>query len=240
MSQQPIGTGWQPRWRNQLQGKPLVTYAIVAICVVVYLLCLLFPNLWVYLAVIPGRGLRDPWTWLTNAFVHSPPMPFHLLFNMFAVLLIGQNLERALGAAKYAAGYLICALGGTAGFILLAFPPSASNPVGINWISGAVGASGAIFGLFGIFIGVQGIRQAGSSLLVLIGLTAAMMLLGGGIAWQSHLGGLLVGLAIGWWINRNRHDLGRGRSGGFWGGMAAITVILLAAIVSKYVLIGYY
>ena len=95
----------------------------------------------------------------------------------------GRHLEPLLGRLRFLALYLLSGFGGSVGVLLLSAP---NVPV--------VGASGAIFGLFGALFIVQ--RQRGGevrSLLVLIGINAVLGFVVAGIAWQAHLGGLLVG-----------------------------------------------
>ena len=117
----------------------------------------------------------------------------HILFNMWALWVLGPQIERGVGPAPFLAAYLASAAVGGAFVFYLGSPQTV-----------AVGASGAIFGLFGIWANwavhrrntVQGralLRQIGFLLL----LNAALPLIIPNIAWEAHLGGLIAGFLIG-------------------------------------------
>ncbi|MBT2567618.1 rhomboid family intramembrane serine protease [Arthrobacter sp. ISL-85] len=177
-------------------GKPLVTFGIIAACVVVYALQLLIPGDWVYkqfaynnIFAAPQYGAFEPWRMVTSAFLHSPDSLLHILLNMYTLWIFGQALEPILGRVRFLALYLISAFGGSVGYLLM-------NPVLVpgQGLVGLVGASGAIFGLFGAMLLVQ--RQRGGDtrqLWVLIAINGVIGFLIPHIAWQAHLGGLITG-----------------------------------------------
>ncbi|UKA66883.1 rhomboid family intramembrane serine protease [Arthrobacter sp. FW306-05-C] len=177
-------------------GKPLVTFGIIAACVVVYALQMLIPGDWVYkqfaynnIFAAPQYGAFEPWRMITSAFLHSPDSLLHILLNMYTLWIFGQALEPILGRVRFLALYLISALGGSVGYLLL-------NPLLVpgQGLVGLVGASGAIFGLFGAMLLVQ--RQRGGDtrqLWVLIAINGVIGFLIPHIAWQAHLGGLITG-----------------------------------------------
>jgi len=177
-------------------GKPLVTFGIIAACVVVYALQMLIPGDWVYkqfaynnIFAAPQYGAFEPWRMITSAFLHSPDSLLHILLNMYTLWIFGQALEPILGRVRFLALYLISAFGGSVGYLLL-------NPLLVpgQGLVGLVGASGAIFGLFGAMLLVQ--RQRGGDtrqLWVLIAINGVIGFLIPHIAWQAHLGGLVTG-----------------------------------------------
>jgi len=177
-------------------GKPLVTYGLIAACVVVYALQMLIPGDWVYkqfaynnIFAAPQYGAFEPWRMVTSAFLHSPDSLLHILLNMYTLWIFGQALEPILGWVRFLALYLISAFGGSVGYLLM-------NPVLVpgQGLVGLVGASGAIFGLFGAMLLVQ--RQRGGDtrqLWVLIAINGVIGFLIPHIAWQAHLGGLITG-----------------------------------------------
>jgi membrane associated rhomboid family serine protease len=133
------------------------------------------------------------WRILTSAFLHLGIL--HLAMNMWALYLLGPLLEQLYGHLEYLAIYLLCAAGGSVLTILVA-PDQA-----------AVGASGAIFGLLGLAFAVSRRRhlalprqtrmvlgQIGSLLVVNLAFTFLLP----GISITGHLGGLAVGLVLGW------------------------------------------
>ncbi len=178
-----------------------VTKAIVGICALVYLGQLARPGLTQQLAFGPAIGWSEPWRALTAAFLHSPSTPLHIAFNMLALWQIGPYLESLLGRLRFLLLYLVSAVGGSAGVVLLASAPPEGATAGAideayrSWFTGVVGASGAVFGLFGALLVLN--RHLGRSTAG-IGLTIAINGVFGfvfpGIAWQAHLGGLLTGL----------------------------------------------
>ncbi len=125
------------------------------------------------------------WQLLTSAFTHSEVV--HIAFNMFALYILGPQLERLLGRARFLALYLISALVASA-FVMLFSGPFVAT----------VGASGAIFGMLGAFLLVA--RKHGGNvrqILILLGANVVITVVGSSfISWQGHLGGLLGGLAV--------------------------------------------
>lgn len=125
------------------------------------------------------------WQLITNAFTHSELL--HIAFNMFALWILGPQLERLLGRARFLALYLVSALAASA-FVMLFSQPFVST----------VGASGAIFGLLGAFLLVA--RKHGGNvrqILILLGLNVVITVVGSSyISWQGHFGGLIGGLAV--------------------------------------------
>lgn len=182
------------------QGR--VTYALIGICAVVYVAQLARPQLTNDLAFAPVVGWSEPWRVVTSAFAHSPQTFLHILFNMLCLWQIGPYLEALLGRLRFLLLYLICAVGGSAGVLLLATPPTAAVPQAVAsslypaWFTAVVGASGAVFGLFGALLVLNrhlGRSTAGIGLVIV--LNAAIGFIYQGIAWQAHLGGFVVGLA---------------------------------------------
>ena len=116
----------------------------------------------------------------------------HILFNMWALWVLGPQVERGVGTLPFISLFLASAGVGGAVFFFLGSQGA------------AVGASGAIFGLFGIWLSwaiqrrntLQGralLGQLGFLLLI----NAALPFVFRGIAWEAHLGGLVAGFLIG-------------------------------------------
>jgi membrane associated rhomboid family serine protease len=176
----------------------VVTYTLVALNVAFYLVEWVYPKIVDYLALV--SRLNDPaihqtigvaegqyYRLLTSAFLHEQGFggfgPLHIIFNMWALILVGPSLEHLLGRLRFLAVYLLSALGGSVMFYLLA-PVS---EVGL-------GASGAIFGLFGAyFVVARRLKVDSRSIVFLILLNLGISFAVAGIAWQAHVGGLLTG-----------------------------------------------
>jgi membrane associated rhomboid family serine protease len=189
----------KPAWVTRLTGRgaPVVTYAIIAICVVVFLVQNLGPLLGVpvtpslvyagaYSYPASVSGAFEPWRMLTSVFAHANII--HLALNMYTLWVFGMALESLLGRARYLALFLISGFAGSLGVLLLASP-----------VQPVLGASGAIFGLFGAFFIIQ--RRLGGNatqILVLLALNLGIGFLPGfNIAWQAHVGGLIGGFLVG-------------------------------------------
>jgi membrane associated rhomboid family serine protease len=184
----PIGR----RFANAVRpsgGRPIVTYAIIGLCLVIYLLQYVTGNtrspittdLW----YAPIQTAAQPYRMLTSLFIHESPL--HVLLNMYSLFLVGPALESMLGRIRYLALFLIAGFGGSVGVLLIGSPKIA-----------VLGASGAIFGLFGAYFLIA--RRLGGNatqFLVVIVLNLVIGFIPGfGIAWQAHVGGLITGLAI--------------------------------------------
>lgn len=206
-------------------GVPVVTYTIMALCVVIWLAQVAISEVVTgYLLYYPPMTVEQPWRMLTVAFVHSTSSPFHLLFNMYALWLFGRMLEPLLGRWRFLALYLISGFGGSVAVLLLA--PT----------SFVVGASGAVFGLFGAFFIIQ--RRLGSSsmqLIVIIGINLVIGFVIPGISWQGHVGGLVAGSLVGLVYMATRRSSQRNLQ---LLGLAGVTGLLILATVFGWMLLA--
>jgi len=204
------------------EGKPTVTYALIAVTAFVFVLQWI-PGLGIYqnFAYMPALTVIEPWRMVTSVFLHSQGFIFHILLNMYMLWIFGQLLEGLLGRGRFLALYLVSGLAGSVGVLVL----SAPNTV-------VVGASGAIFGLMGAFLVIQ--RRLGGNatqLLVLLGINFVIGFIPGlNIAWQAHLGGLLAGAAMGLIYMQTRRLKHRGVQVVL---IAGLTVLLAAVATLK-------
>ena len=177
----------------------VVTWALVGINVVLYLIELARPSLGYDLGMVglgrftnggPLQGVAEGqwYRLITSAFLPPPGGglgPLDIIFNMWALILVGPALERLLGHARFLTVYLVSALGGSVALLVLA-------PYEL-----ALGASGAIFGLFGAwFVVAKRLRLDSRWIVTIIGLNLVLGFVVHGIAWQAHLGGLLSGALL--------------------------------------------
>ncbi len=222
-------TQWNPLARLRGGDQPWVTWSIMALCVVIYILQILpgspVTGALAYLAGLPYAA-TEPWRMITYAFVHSPGSIAHIGLNMLSLFLFGPVLEQTVGKIRYLALYLVSAIGGAVAVLLLA--PGGS----------VVGASGAIFGLLGAVFIIQ--RKLGGNttqLLILIGLNLAIGFLPGtNISWQGHLGGLIAGAAVAFVYLRTRKASQRTLQVG----LVVLIVAALIAIVAIRLLLAVY
>jgi membrane associated rhomboid family serine protease len=206
---------------GQAQGARIVTMALIAINVLAFFLELSqgsegalqsFITSW---GVVPreysvGHDLPPTiplpfWsTLVTSMFLHGGWM--HLGGNMLYLWIFGDNLERVMGAAKYAAFYLVCGL--AAGLAHILFAAGSTVPT--------VGASGAISGVLGGYLlmfpknRVKVLTRGGVAsvpAIVVLGLWIVIQLVsqlgsiaetsqGGGVAYMAHIGGFVAGMAL--------------------------------------------
>lgn len=216
-------------------GAPVVTYSIIAICVVAYLIQRVDPTVTARFSFVPALGWTEPWRFLTAAFLHSPDTIFHILLNMFALWSLGQYLEPMLGRARFAALYLISGIGGQVAVMLLAGSPTLAglnSGRDISWLTPVVGASGAIFGLFGALLVLnRHLGRSSAAMYATIAINAAFGFIYPGIAWQAHLGGLVTGAACASIIVAFRHQGVRQR---VWLALGGVLAVLVAVVVVKY------
>ena len=171
--------------------KPRVTYAIIAICVVIQalpVLGVLSSQSLIYNFSLWPRAVADGQLerLVTAMFLHGGWL--HLGMNMYMLMVLGRQLEWALGRVRYVVLYLLAGIGGS----------TASY-----WFNGidvpSVGASGAIFGLFAavfMFGRERGLNT--QDIVAVVGLNLVIGFVVPGIDWRAHLGGLVIGAVVGW------------------------------------------
>jgi membrane associated rhomboid family serine protease len=207
-------------------GRPVVTLTLIALCAVSYVLQLTSDTWTRDLAFAPFIGEAEPWRFLTAAFLHSTGNIAHIAFNMIALWSVGPFLESSLGRWRYLALYLLSAVGGSVMVLLLA------SPVELSWVTGVVGASGAVFGLFGaVLVVLRRVGRSAGGIVAVIAINAVLGFVLPGVAWQAHLGGLVVGAALGAafaYAPRERRTLVA------VGSCAAVAVLLVGAALVSY------
>ncbi|ALE75490.1 protease [Pseudonocardia sp. EC080610-09] len=187
-----------PRWRNVAgatrAGKPVIVPALIAVNVAVFVLTVVtagslnrnFDSPLFGLGALTPVDVADGQLWrlVTSGFLHIGPL--HLAFNMFALWVIGREVEAVLGRARFTAVYGVSLLGGSAAVMLL------SNPLGPT-----AGASGAVFGLMGaLFVLLRRLRLPAGQVIGVIAINVVISFTLQGISWQGHLGGLVFGAAV--------------------------------------------
>lgn len=184
---------------------PYVTYTIVGVTVLVYLLqlgsvaLLGYANNAARMDLLVALGARvnemirqgQLWRFITPVLLHAS-VP-HILFNMYALVAFGSGLERHFGHARF---LLLYVLGGFTGNVLSFLLSDGYS----------VGASTAVFGLVGaeaVFLfqnrGLLG-SQFGRAIGNVLFIVAVNLMLGltPGIDNWGHVGGLLGGLVFTW------------------------------------------
>jgi membrane associated rhomboid family serine protease len=135
----------------------------------------------------PGQTIL---MFISHAFLHGGFM--HLVLNCVILLALGKFVSFHVGATRTLMVLFLSAVGGAACFGLIS---SSTAPM--------IGASGAVFGLFGLWqaMDYRMRRRSGLPLqpvlMAFLALVASnivlFVMLSGGLAWEAHLGGWIVG-----------------------------------------------
>ncbi len=207
---------------NPTTLRPVVTVALIAACVAAFLWQVSLGqdgyrhavySLGFIPAVFFGERMLAPelavvppaLTLVTSMFLHGGL--WHLLGNMLYLWIFGNNVEDAMGHARFVVFYLLCGVAAAFGQGIL--DPGSTIPM--------IGASGAISGVLGAYL----LLYPHARVLVLIPLgffsqlvrVPAVLVLGlwfliqivsslaadpsrGGVAWFAHIGGFLAGMAL--------------------------------------------
>ena len=179
--------------------RPVVTYALLAINVVVWLAMELAggsedPDVLLRFGAMFGPLIAsgEYWRLFTAMFLHVGIL--HLAFNAFGLLIFGRLVEGIYGPVRFALIYVLAGLSGSVASYLL------------NSISIGAGASGAIFGVLGALAAFflarrEMLGEMGRQNLTGLAVIAAFNLIFGftqpGIDNWAHMGGLAGGFAIG-------------------------------------------
>jgi membrane associated rhomboid family serine protease len=218
---------------NPTYSKPVITYSILGICVLVFILQIsstsyqsgkLFYSYGLIPAVLTGHKqlpaeiamIAPELTLITSMFMHGGFM--HLIGNMLYLWIFADNIEDELGPVKFICFYL---LSGIAAALTQVFLNTESTiPM--------IGASGAIGGVLGAYI----VNHPKAKVIVLIPLgffsqivkIPALYVLGfwfilqfinsslsssegGGVAYGAHIGGFIFGVVAILFFNKKNKPL---------------------------------
>lgn len=172
--------------------KPIITYILLGINIFMYVVPILLGNYNELLDrfCLYGPNIREYgefYRLITCGFFHADI--FHLLFNCYALYIIGSQLESFMGKVKYPIIYFFSMLMGS--FMSITFSDTPS-----------IGASGAIFGLMGsiLYFGYHYRIYLGNMLksqiipLIIFNLLYGFIV--SGIDNFAHIGGLIGGFLI--------------------------------------------
>ena len=168
---------------------PTVTYAILAINIIVFLIPLLYGQSEAMVAqfCVHGPSIRygQYYRLFTGMFLHGSLL--HIIFNSYALYVLGSQLESFLGKFKFTIIYL---LGGVMGSLF---------SITFNGDTASIGASGAIFGLMGalVYFGYHYRVYLGnvikSQIIPLIVFNLVLGFVMSGVDNSAHIGGLIGG-----------------------------------------------
>ena len=215
---------------NPTSSKPIVTYYLIGICVLVFLIELssssyrtgtFFYSFGLIPSVLLGNNQlsQDLYvipaflTIFSSMFVHGGFM--HLIGNMLYMWIFADNIEDNLGKIKFLIFYLLCGIGAAMAQVFA--DTSSQVPM--------VGASGAIGGVLGAYL----INHPNARVLVLIPFGFFSQLIkiralyvlgfwfvlqfinsalsnsqGGGVAYAAHIGGFISGIILILFFNKKK------------------------------------
>ena len=168
--------------------KIVVTYALMAICTLIYILQIFFPSL-TALGAVNGTLVRNGQVYrlITSMFMHGSI--WHLLCNMYSLYVIGCATENYFGKKKFLLIYLVSGIIGS----------MFSCIFNTGW---SLGASGAIFVLmgalcyFGYYYRLYMGRALYNEIIPVIVLNLALSIIVSNIDFYAHIGGLIGGVFI--------------------------------------------
>lgn len=168
--------------------KIVVTYVLIALCTLIYILQILFPSL-TTLGAVNGSLVRSGQVYrlVTGMFMHGSI--WHLLCNMYSLYVIGCATENYFGKKKFLLIYFVSGIIGS----------MFSCIFNTSW---SLGASGAIFGLmgalcyFGYYYRLYMGKALYSEIIPVIVLNLALSLVVSNIDFYAHIGGLIGGVFI--------------------------------------------
>jgi membrane associated rhomboid family serine protease len=197
---------------------PYVTYTLVCSCIGIFLLMSLRQSEEGQIAVAAGFGMipsvlfgtatlpeellqLPPWlTLFSNVMLHASFA--HLFGNMLFLWVFGDNVEDAMGHARFLAFFCLCGLAGSLAHALM--NPTSDQPL--------IGASGAISGVIASYLMLYPkVRIWGLAFnwiplritafyaigaWILFQIVSAVLDPAGHVGWWAHLGGLGAGAAL--------------------------------------------
>jgi membrane associated rhomboid family serine protease len=208
---------------NPTSSRPIVTYFLIGLCVVVFLMEIgsesfktgyLIHRYGLIPSVLMGHGhdllprdffvLPAYLTIITSMFMHGGWI--HLIGNMWYMKIFADNIEDNLGSRNFIIFYILCGIGAAMAQVLT--DTHSQVPM--------VGASGAIVGVLGAYL----INYPNARVLVLIPFIIitiikirALYVLGfwfilqfissdGGVAYAAHIGGFVTGMILMLFFNK--------------------------------------
>ena len=202
MNPDPTGAGYDPNraFLTDLWSRRTPATRVILVTNVLVFLLMEFSGGTMNEATLLAFGVKSNaaidqgefWRFITPVFIHIGIL--HLGLNSYALWIVGQQVERLYGSARFLSLYVLMGIAGVAGSYLY-------HPMSLS-----AGASGAIFGLFGVLLmfGLQHRRRVplffrraiGRGILPVILINLVIGFAIPVIDNAAHIGGLLAGLAL--------------------------------------------
>ena len=168
---------------------------LVVINFVFFIATLIRNDLITNLGLIPVVFTERPWTILSAMFIHSGF--WHIFANMITLFFFGRAIYQLVGSNKFLLVYFVGGLVGNLLYVLLGEPYSI-----------AVGASGAVYAIAGALVVIMPRLTVRLYFFIPMPLWVVVLFFFviwsfiPGVAWQAHIGGLVVGLIAGYFFRR--------------------------------------
>ena len=188
-------------YRSYRRFAPNSIWILVAANLLLFIARVVHPELIFSLGLQPSTWLERPWTLVTNLFIHGSI--WHIATNMVTLYFFGRFVCMMIGDTRFLIVYFLGGIIGNLFYILLASPYSI-----------AIGASGAVFAIGGALA-----VMAPKLRVYVFPIPAPLPLWAGVIgvfviisflpyvAWQAHLGGLILGLFAGYFFRRRQRNM---------------------------------
>jgi membrane associated rhomboid family serine protease len=187
-------------WRGAVSG-PTILQRLGAISTELWRGALTNPTALHRLGALDLSSVRDQgefWRLLSALFLHYNVL--HLIFNLFALYVVGPPLEKIIGSFRFAAAYLISGIGSTAGVIAL-------TQLGKVHPAELVGASGSVMGIVGAWAGflvrhrhIWQAKQRLLNILMIIVIQLVFDISTPQVSTSAHLCGLVSGFLLGLYL----------------------------------------
>ncbi|MBE9477917.1 MAG: rhomboid family intramembrane serine protease [Chloroflexi bacterium] len=183
-------------YRSYRRSRLNPIWVLIGTNVLLFIVTLTAPGIILFGGLMPAAVVARPWTVLTCLFLHGGIG--HILGNMITLYFFGRYLRALVGDKRFLIVYFVGGILGSVCYILLAPPLSIS-----------IGASGAVFAVGGVLA----VMRPKLKVLVFpipVPMPLWAVVIGGfviisffpNVAWQSHLGGLVFGLVMGYFLRR--------------------------------------
>jgi len=196
------------RYRSYQRWGDTTVLLLIAINIVLFIARLANDGLIGTLGLTPATWTSEPWTLLTSMFMHQNF--WHIIFNMLALYFLGRSLCTLIGDKWFLIVYFAGGIAGSFFFVLLG--PDNAVVVGASGAIFAIGAAFAVIApklrvivfpipapvpLWGAIVGIF-------VLLTVIPIAERYAYGSSHIAWEAHLGGFILGLALGYYLRRRQ------------------------------------
>ena len=189
------------RYSRYYRSRLTSLWIILGPNIVLFIATLFYPGLIYIFGLKPSDILNEPWTIVTSMFIHLGF--WHIFANMFALYFLGAHLSMLIGERKFLIVYFCGGILGGVLFVLLARPSSI-----------AVGASGAIFALGGALAVLRPKLKVIVFPIIIpiplwLAVTFGFLIVSffPNVAWQAHLGGLVLGIVAGYLFRRKQRPI---------------------------------